>query len=405
MTDFPPVTGNIIIISQHFYPSSGATAQLITDLAYGLASKGRKLKVVTSTPCLGNSRPDSNVIRSPFSRSDKVSVLLKALDGIAFVGWSVMYLIQHSRKNDLLLVVSNPPFIGIVALIVRFFRGVRYIFLLQDLFPRSAELTGVLPAGGPVSNLWSFLIQTICQFSCKTIVLSNAMRSRCIKAFHLKPTHVTVIHNWAVETALPLCKNDNPLARDWKVQDLFTVQYSGNFGRLHEIITLLEAARILATEPFHFLFVGAGAKRPQISAYVQHYNLQNVSLYPYQDRSSLPYSLAACDLSAIGLMPGSEDTVAPSKFYGIISSGKPVLLLARHNTDIARLIVDNECGVVLDPGDPVGVADALRHLNRNPEIVKRFSENAYQLYTKKFGKNKSIEAYDKLIAHLIPPSN
>ena len=400
MTDLSTETGNITILSQHSYPSSGATAQLVTDLAYGLASKGRNLKVVTSTPCLGHSPPDFNVIRSPFSRSDKVSVLLKAFDGVVFVFWSLIYLLHSSRKNDILLVVSNPPFIGIVALVLFLFRGTRYIFLLQDVFPRSAELTGVLPVGGPVSNSWSFLIQAICHYSCKTIVLSNAMRWRCIKSFHLKPSQVTVIHNWAVETALPLCKKENPLARAWQVQDLFTVQYSGNFGRLHEIITLLEAARILETEPFHFLFVGAGAKLPQISEYVHHFNLKNVSIYPYQDRSSLPYSLAACDLSAIGLIPGSEDTVAPSKFYGIISSGKPVLLLARHTSDIARLIVDNECGVVLDPGDPVGVADALRHLNCNPEIVTRFSENARQLYTHEFGKDKSIESYDKLISEL-----
>lgn len=391
---------NITILSQHFYPSSGATAQLITDLARGLAFKGHNLKVVTSTPSTDHSSVDINTIRSPFSRLDTVNILSKALDGVTFVVWSAIYLLQHSRRTDILLVVSNPPFIGIVALIVRFFRGVRYIFLLQDLFPRSAELTGVLPVGGPVSNLWTLLIQAICQYSSQTIVLSDSMRSRCLKIFELKPSKVTVIHNWAVETALPLRKEDNPLACDWKVQDLFTVQYSGNFGRLHEIITLLETARILAAEPFHFLFVGGGAKSRQISAYVQHYNLKNVSLYPYQERSVLPYSLAACDISAIGLIPGSEDTVAPSKFYGIISSGKPVLLLARHNTDIAELIVHNKCGVVLDPGDPVGVADALRYLQCNSEIVKTFSENSIKTYQEKFGIDKSIETYHKLISHV-----
>lgn len=391
----------ITILSQHFYPSSGATAQLITDLARGLALKGHQLRVVTSTPCTDHSAADINTIRSPFSRTDTVKVFLKALDGLAFVVWSAIYLLPNSRKNDILLVVSNPPFIGIVALIVRLFRGVRYVFLLQDLFPRSAQLTGVLPARGPVSNLWTFLIQTICQHSCKTIVLSNSMRSRCLRTFHLESSRVTVIHNWAVETALPLSKQENQLAREWEVQDLFTIQYSGNFGRLHEIITLLEAARILVSEPFHFLFVGGGAKRRQISSYIQHYNLKNVSLYPYQERSALPYSLAACDISAIGLIPGSEDTVAPSKFYGIISSGKPVLLLARHTTDIAQLIVENECGIVVDPGDPVSVALTLRHLRSNPELVHRLCTNAQNTYHQKFGKEASIDAYHKLISSLI----
>ena len=391
----------ITILSQHFYPSSGATAQLITDLARGLAFKGHQLRVVTSTPCTDHSAADITTIRSPFSRTDTVNIFLKVLHGFAFVVWSAIYLLQNSRNNDILLVVSNPPFIGIVALIVRLFCGVRYVFLLQDLFPRSAQLTGVLPVRGPVSNLWSFLIQTICQHSCKTIVLSNSMRSRCLKTFHLESSQVTVIHNWAVETALPLSKQENQLAREWEVQDLFTIQYSGNFGRLHEIITLLESARILVSEPFHFLFVGGGAKRRQIYSYIQNFNLKNVSLYPYQERSALPYSLAACDISAIGLIPGSEDTVAPSKFYGIISSGKPVLLLARHTTDIAQLIVEAQCGIVVDPGDPVAVASALRDLRCNPGLVQLLSSNAQRTYHQNFGKEVSINAYYKLISSLI----
>lgn len=402
---YPPKTpGKITIISQHFAPSTGATAQLITDLSYGLALKGHHIKVLTSTPSFEEPSSDIQVVRSPYSRREKSTILSKLLNGVGFAAWSVYELTRTSKPNEVILIISNPPFIGIVGLLARLLRGAKYIFVLQDLFPRSAELTGVLPAKGPLRNIWSLIIQTVCQYSYRTIVLSHAMRLRCLKDFKLQPQQLTVIHNWAVEKALPLAKKQNPIACEWKVDDLFTIQYSGNFGRLHEIITLLEAARIVAAEPIHFLFVGGGAKRSQICAYINYYNLKNVTLHPYQDRSVLPYSLGACDVSAIGLIPGSEDTVAPSKFYGIISSGKPVLLLARHTTDIAHLINENECGIVLDPGDPLGVANSLRDLSRNPEKLRRLATNAQKTYIEQFGKDKSIEDYHQLILDSIHES-
>ena len=404
MTDCLQRTINLTIISQHFHPSTAATAQLITDLASGLASKGYQVQVLTETPHNGDELSDLFIARSPFSGSGNINILLKSLNGLIFVVWSLFEFISRRRNNEVILVVSNPPFIAIVGLIVRLLLGVKYIFVLQDLFPRSAQLTGVLPARGPVSNAWVFVIQQVCKYSYKTIVLSHSMRSRCLSQFQLPSNQVTVIHNWAVEQALPIEKTRNPIARQWNVHTKFTIQYSGNFGRLHEIITLLETARILEAENFHFLFVGGGAKKSQICAYIQHYGLTNVSLHSYQDRSRLPYSLGACDVAAIGLIPGSEDTVAPSKFYGIISSGKPVLLLARHSTEIAELIIANECGIVLDPGDPVGVASSLRYLYRNPQILQRLSDNARKTYSEHFGFDKSLQAYHALISELYPSS-
>lgn len=393
-------TANLTIISQHFYPSTAATAQLITDLASGLASKGHQVQVLTSTPSASELLPDVIIARSPYSCPENVNILTKSLNGLIFLVWTLFFSIACRRTDEVFILISNPPFIGVVGLMARLLFGVKYIFVLQDLFPRSAQLTGVLPSMGPVSCGWAFLIQQVCKYSHKTVVLSNSMRARCLQQFQLAPNQVTVIHNWAVEQALPLEKTKNPIAREWNVNNIFTIQYSGNFGRLHEIITLLEVARILKGESFHFLFVGGGAKRTQICSYIHYYGLTNVTLHPYQSRSRLPYSLGACDVSAIGLIPGSEDTVAPSKFYGIISSGKPVLLLARHTSDIAKLIKDNECGIVFDPGDPVGVADSLRHLRANPEILQQLSINAKRTYTLHFGFEKSLEAYHALISDL-----
>jgi glycosyltransferase involved in cell wall biosynthesis len=228
------------------------------------------------------------------------------------------------------------------------------------------------------------------------VVLSDAMAERWRRELR-RPLPLTVIHNWAVERASDIPKQVNPLAREWGVADAFTVQYSGNFGRLHELLTLLEAARLVQDVPIRFLFIGGGAKQAQITAYRDAFGLDRVLVKPYQPRELLPLSLGACDLAAIGLIPGAEDTVAPSKFYGILASGRGVLLVAQRGCDLAQLVLREGCGVVVEPGEVAELALELRSLAVHPARVAAMGEQARRLYQERFGLEKALAAYEALL--------
>lgn len=223
------------------------------------------------------------------------------------------------------------------------------------------------------------------------------MKDRCVKDFSLPPDQFACIDNWAVESLFSLPKHENPIAKLWDTHSTFTVQYSGNFGRLHDMITLLESSRLLQAHNIKFLFVGDGAKRVQISRYIQEFDLKNVVLYPYQPRDQLKYTLGACDLSIISMIPGSEDTVAPSKFYGIIASGKPVILIGNETSDIAQLVIKYDCGIVISPGDPVALSKAILSLSKDSSRVSRYGLNASRLYSVQFGRSTSTQMYHKLL--------
>jgi len=394
----PPARRELLILSEHFAPSTAATAQLITDLARGLARRGHRCRVLTATA--GGPAEDLEVVRLGLPRSDgtvaPVGVMAKALHGLLFVLGGFGWCLLHGRRGQRLLIVSNPPFVGLLGPLLRGLRGMEYLFLFQDLFPRSAALTGVLPASGPITAAWRALMGWVCRGSVATVVLSEAMARRWQRELG-REVPLTVIHNWAVEQALDIPKRENSLARAWGVSDIFTVQYSGNFGRLHELLTLLEAARLVQGEPIRFLFIGGGAKQAQITAYRDTFALGNVLVKPYQPRESLPLSLGACDLAAIGLIPGAEDTVAPSKFYGILASGRGVLLVAQRGCDLAQMVVRQGCGLVVEPGEVEELADALRALAADPERVRRMGEQARRLYRECFGIERSLAAYEQLL--------
>jgi glycosyltransferase involved in cell wall biosynthesis len=389
----------LLLISEHFDPSTGATAQLMTDLAMGLQQRGVQLTVLTAT---AGGTLDLSVVRlnGPRTRSGSANgVAAKAVKGVRFLLGSLLWCLLHGRPGDVVLLVSNPPFIGLLGPLIQLGRRLPYIFVFQDLFPRSAVLSGVLPAAGPLALLWRGLMGQVCRRSRATVVLSQAMETRLRRDLG-SDLPLAVIHNWAVEQGIDTPRALNPFAREHGYAERFTLQYSGNFGRLHDLLTLLESARLIQGQPVQFVFIGGGAKQKQIEAYCEGFGLDNVLRLPYQPRQRLPYSLAACDLAAIGLIPGAEDTVAPCKFYGILASGRGVVLIARRSCDLAQLVVQEGCGIVVEPGEAAELAEQLLELSRNPAAVASMGERSRSLYQRRFGVERSIDHYAALLEQL-----
>ena len=383
----------LLLISEYFEPSTGATAQLITDLTDGLHRRGWSVTVLTATP--GDAR-NFPVQRLGGRDGAAIGVVAKAFSGVRFLLGSLLWCLWHGRSGDAVLIVSNPPFIGVIGPLLKLSRRLPYVFLFQDLFPRSAVLSGVLPAAGPVALVWRNLMQQVCRHSATTAVLSKAMEARLRRDFG-RELPIRVIHNWAVERGLSKPRAQSTFAQEHGFADRFTLQYSGNFGRLHDLLTLLEAARLLQDSRVQFVFIGGGAKRRQIEAYQHGFSLKNVLQLPYQPRHRLPESLGACDLSAIGLIPGAEDTVAPSKFYGILASGRGIVLIARRSCDLAQLVIQAGCGIVVEPGEAAELAEKLQTLSQHPEQVATMGQRSLELYEQQFGMERSIDRYAALL--------
>lgn len=389
------MTKELIILTEHFAPSTGATAQLVSDLADDLYSMGVSLRVITSTP--GSCCTPFPVNRISLTAANPASILHKSFNGLLFFFGSILWLLSYCPANQGILIVSNPPFLGLVGVILSLLKRARYIFLFQDVFPRSASLAGILPARGPLISLWRYILRLVLSRSHDNVVLSAAMQSRCRQEFG-QDIPLTNIPNWAVVPVQTQPKSQSTLAANWAIDRSFTVQYSGNFGRVHEILTILEAARLLQGYPCKFLFIGSGAKTNQILTYCKTFSLKNVIVKSYQPRTLLSDSLAACDISIVSLVPGAEDTVAPSKYYGILASSRPVLLISNPDSEIALEIIRSQSGVVISPGDVLGFCDAIIELASNPDLILSMGTNARGLYEKCYGRSKSAVNYFRLFS-------
>lgn len=396
MTTSINTTNEILILTEHFAPSTSATAQLVTDLADDLHRMGVSLRVLTNTHSYANSPYPVLRFSSSGSRSISVGIISKLISGVYFFVGTTIWLLMNIKKSQTLFIVSNPPFIGLIGILLSVAKGTRYVFLLQDVFPRSASLTGILPSQGPLLFFWRSLMRAVMTRSQANIVLSEAMTQRASLDFgHDIP--LSCIFNWAVLPPQSKSKKQSSLTNSWDIENTFTIQYSGNFGRLHDILTLLEAARLLQDHPIKFLFIGGGAKSAQLVKYSEFYGLKNVLILPYQPRCLLSDSLAACDLSVVSLIPGAEDTVAPSKFYGILASSKPVLLIASENSELASIISRENCGFTVSQGDVVRLVEIILCCKNDEHLLATMGANARHLYEEKYSRATATSQYYQLL--------
>lgn len=390
----------IVIITQHFYPESVATAQLMTDLAKGFSQHNYHVSIFTGTKVNNITAGFLNSIKihcafSPIE--SKTSIFSKITSSIFFLLGALVYVIFKLPYSTPLLIVSNPPYSGILGLCFKFLRGGRYYFLLQDIFPESAVMSGIIQENSILFNLVNELIYLTYKYADKIIVLSTSMQAFLENKYPDLKLSIKLIENWAIED-IPACdKQDNEFAKQYNLDKNFTILYSGNLGRLHDIETITEAATVLKDAPIQFIFIGDGAKIQIVEQAIKNYKLNNILLLPYQSRELLPLSLTACDLSLVSLVRGAESIVAPSKLYGMLAAGRGIIAVSTPNSYIDKLLTTSGCGINTPPNNPENLAKLISELANDKLKVKIMGEKARQLYKNRYTFQRALEEYQQIL--------
>lgn len=389
-----------VIVSQHYYPEEGATAQLLTDLALKLSTQNNDLSVVTFSRHSCDSKVHSvNVIRlgSLLTRLTAISnsIIFKLTSGTLFCFLSFLWLLRHTDNRHTVLYVSNPPFIILIAPLVNYLTGSTYHFLQQDLFPRSAVISGILPANGPIIYCINKLFRYAINRGKSLIVLNMAMKKRA-NIEYAPTSKITVIENWSVVEAKAEALSFSDDIIDNAASPI-VLQYSGNLGRLHDILTLLEALRLLPKDQFTLDIIGYGSKHKIVNKYIESFDMSNVNIHPPVPRDRLRSSLANCHMSVVTMASSAFDTVAPSKFYGSLACARPILYVGTLAADIPSYIREYSCGITVDIGDVKSLCSSLMNVHRHRTLLSTYSGNSLRLYKERFGVEVAYKLYKQLL--------
>src|SRR5207248_5011372 len=111
--------------------------------------------------------------------------------------------------------------------------------------------------------------------------------------------------------------------------------------------------------------VGSGQLSPAL-----HEAPDNVERIGWVEYERLPdeYRRAGCALGVFGTSPKAR-RVIPNKAFQALACGTPLVTAATPGA--SELLVDGESALLVPPGDPQALADAVRRLRDDPALAER----------------------------------
>lgn len=372
---------SIVFLNRFYWPDESATSQLLTDLAEDLAGRQWRVSVITSDADYRNpavrlpareTRNGVRIERVRTTHSGRLRLTGRALDAALYLAGAFVRLL--GSRHDVAVALTDPPMLIVPTVLAARARGMRCVCWSQDVFPDIAIALGVLRAR-MLSRMLSALARRALAACDRVVALGERMAERIV-AGGVELERVEVIHNWTqVDAIRPIAPRDNAVARRLDVAGKFVILYSGNAGRAHTFDAVITAARKLRDDPaVVFLFVGGGPQLPALRAAAK--DLQNVRFASHVPRGELAESLSVGSASLVTERREVTGLIVPSKTYGILASGRPVLYVGDPDSDVAALVRRHDCGAVLDLDDADGLVEVIRRWRSAPHEVEALGARA-----------------------------
>lgn len=400
----------ILLLCQHYYPEMISTGMHMTELSEELTRRGFRIHVVSAQPSLDFEGGIGHVPREMNHRDVRITRVAAVGTHAGHVLWRLLFAVSYflisglkafslASGYDVMVVTTNPPFIGLAGALVRRILGRPYVLIVHDIYPDIVVRLGMLGRNSLAARLWEGVTRLILRCASGIVVIGRDMEE-IIRA-KLSPEHwkkIRLVPNWSSEeTVHPVPKSENRFRAECGFEDRFVVQYSGRMARTHNLEPLIEAAERLRHRNVVFQFIGDGAKKRLLMEMAREKALDNVFFYPYQPVERLAEALSASNLSVVCLEEVYTGLSVPSKSYGIMASGVPLLGFLNPESEVGRTIVENDCGMVMC--DPTGeeVARRIEELLDDPEKLKGMGERARAAFLQKYTLKKSASGYAALI--------
>lgn len=392
----------VFFVNRFYRPAETATAQLLTDLAEALAARGWKVLVVTghSDPGLPRHETHNGVgifrVGRRMGRTQRLA--RKAVDFVLFHLCALPVLWRNGRRHDVFVALTDPPLLGVTVTIAAALRRAHAIHWVQDIYPEIVPAVNPSIAAKMLSAVLRRPRDIAWRRAAACVTLGREMVAH-IQSCGLAPDRTHVVPNWAPRGVAPAPTPVlQALREEWQLGGRFLVSYSGNFGRVHDLRHILDVADRLRPDPrFLFLFIGDGAAFAALRRGAEARQLSNVRFLPARPRHELSASLGIGDVQLVSLRAGCERLVFPSKLYGITAAGRPTFLLAAPESEIARLVRDEDLGVVFRPSDVEGIVAGLKNFADDPGLQKKHAAAAMRFSAANGGCDRAVQSWDEIL--------
>ena len=408
----------LLVYAHYYYPDVASTGQILKELCEGMKD-AFDITVICVVPSYSGVIDEKyktqriyneeingiNVIRvrvPEFQKSNKLSRIKNLLSYF----FNSLLATLKLEKHDYIFTISQPPILGgLLGVLGKWIKGGKLIYNIQDFNPEQT-----MAVGYSKNKLLLSSVMMLDKFSCKksdeVIVVGRDMQETLKNRFNNKKVPKnTFINNWIDEKEIyPLEQNHHKIVafkKKYNLQDKFIIMYSGNIGLYYDLENIIKViGKFNGIDDVVFAFVGDGTVKNKIENYVKENKLSNVTFIPYQDKADLVYSLNAADIHWVVNAKGIKGVSVPSKLYGVMAAGKPVLGVLDKGSE-ARLIVDEcNCGLCTEPGNYDEIYKKIDFILNNKEEIKRLGINGRNYLESNLTKDVSINKYKNTIVSL-----
>ncbi|MGZ4314341.1 MAG: glycosyltransferase family 4 protein [Gaiellaceae bacterium] len=393
----------LLVLNQYYWPGVEATAQLLTELCEALA-EDLHVKVITGQLHVQEEQPHRSVrngveiVRVPSTSFERSKLFARASNYATYLT-SALFGGLRGRRPDVVLCMTDPPIVANIALLVaRRFR-VPLVVISQDVFPEIAVQLKRLE-NPVVMSLLRSLVGLYLRRADRIVAIGDTMRQR-LEEKGAPAERLLVIPNWIDTTRLGPLDKANHWSRSWGVDKKFVVMHSGNVGHAQDLDSLIRAGTFLRDlDDLRIMIIGMGARHAELVALAALHEVDQVQFLYYQSREVLPQSLSAADVHVVGLAAGLAGYVVPSRLYGILAVGKPVIVAADPESETARLVTEVDCGIVVPPGRPELLARAIRDAHDGKYDLEAMGAHGREWVEREGDRTVAVRRYRDLLLEL-----
>lgn len=404
----------MVFVINYFYPDYASTGQLLTELCLHLQHDfeitviAAQPKEVTGEQHIRNrfvkdKLENIEIIRIRLPKQDKRSKWSR-LRYIAAYFFYANLCVFKQKDIQILYTISTPPILGgLIGSIGKLFKRAKHIYNIQDFNPEQAEAVSYIK-NKSLYRVARWLDTMNCKYADHIITVGHDMQETLYKRFANQAiTNSTVINNWTDEQEIVPLTKAHPKVHEfikgngW--EDKFIIMYSGNMGLYYDLENLIRIAKDLSNfDDIVFSFIGDGAVKSKMESYVRQNKLRNVFFLPFQPKSEIKYTLNAADVHLVVNQKGIKGVSVPSKIYGVMAAGKPILGVLEKGSEASLLIEKSGCGVVVEPQNYSTIVKEIRsfyELERNVLESKGLQGREY--LEEHLRKEQSLDKYRSLL--------
>jgi glycosyltransferase involved in cell wall biosynthesis len=308
---------------------------------------------------------------------------------------------RHERAEDVLRVATTNPFY-LPALVNRCARGRgATVNLVYDLFPDALIQTGAIRPTSVVAKFGRWVTERALKNCDATVFLGERLRDHAQKRYG--PARGSVVIPVGADGSLFSQSQPRLVERGRPI----TAMYVGNMGRMHDIDTIETMIRRGIPRGVALSFHANGSGYSEFKKRVPP--SESLTLGRSLPQEEWVAAMNAAEIGLVTIAKGAEGIVMPSKAYSALVAGQAVLAICDRGSDLAGLVVENDCGWVVEPGDSEGVARTLEEVTQNPMILYRKRTNAFRVghavYDMGVVAKQWIDLFESLMQPILPVSS